>query len=209
MAEIQKGILGGVQGKVGTVVGVNWRGKNVIRSLPTRKKNVVASEKQLLQRAKFKLMVDFLNPLRQLTSKYFGESQGTKSRTNLAMSYQLQEAIVETANGPEIDFSKVVITKGVLTPAPVVLTKLEEEKLTISWKSDAGKGLAKATDILTVVVYNSDYKGFYVLNQMVDRTKEIITENLPSGWTKNNQVWMVWVDEKQKQSSTSVYVGEF
>ena len=34
MAEIKKGILGGFSGKVGTVVGVNWRGKDIIRSLP-------------------------------------------------------------------------------------------------------------------------------------------------------------------------------
>ena len=30
MAEIKKGILGGFSGKVGTVVGANWRGTNIL-----------------------------------------------------------------------------------------------------------------------------------------------------------------------------------
>lgn len=209
MAEIKKGILGRVQGKVGTVVGVNWRGKNILRSLPTRKKNTPVSEKQLKQRAKFKLMIDFLNPLRQLTSKYFGEYQGTKSRTNLAVSYQLKEAIVETAKGIEIDYSKVVLTKGALPAAMVTLSKLEQDKLTITWQSDAGKGLANATDQLTVVVYNTDKKTFHVLVGKADRTKETITESLPTGWTKNLQVWMVWINDKEKLNSTSTYLGAF
>ena len=34
MAEIKKGILGGFSGKVGPVVGANWRGKDIIRSTP-------------------------------------------------------------------------------------------------------------------------------------------------------------------------------
>ncbi|MGV0847474.1 hypothetical protein ACTS9T_13015 [Empedobacter falsenii] len=38
MAEIKKGILGGFSGKVGTVVGVNWRGKDIINSLPKKSK---------------------------------------------------------------------------------------------------------------------------------------------------------------------------
>lgn len=34
MATLNKGILGGFSGKVGTVVGANWRGLDIIRSRP-------------------------------------------------------------------------------------------------------------------------------------------------------------------------------
>ena len=34
MARITKGILGGFSVKVGTVVGANWSGKDIIRSVP-------------------------------------------------------------------------------------------------------------------------------------------------------------------------------
>jgi len=39
MGTYNKGILGAFYGKVGTVVGSTWRGKDVMRSLP-RKSNV-------------------------------------------------------------------------------------------------------------------------------------------------------------------------
>jgi len=53
MAEIKQGILGGVSGKVGTVVGANWKGKNIIRS-KSRKTSKKPTVLQLNQRAKFK-----------------------------------------------------------------------------------------------------------------------------------------------------------
>lgn len=46
MSEIKNGILGGVNGKVGPVVEVPWRGKNVIRTFP-RRSNKTATEKQV------------------------------------------------------------------------------------------------------------------------------------------------------------------
>ena len=38
MAEIKKGILGGFSGKVGTVVGVNWRGRDIIKKKKKKSK---------------------------------------------------------------------------------------------------------------------------------------------------------------------------
>lgn len=49
MAQIKKGILGGFSGKVGTVVGANWRGKDIIRSLQ-KSNNKAPTDLQLLQR---------------------------------------------------------------------------------------------------------------------------------------------------------------
>ncbi|WP_240180880.1 hypothetical protein [Myroides odoratimimus] len=45
MAEIKEGILGGVQGKVGTVVGYKYRGKNIIRSLAQKAQRRLARNK--------------------------------------------------------------------------------------------------------------------------------------------------------------------
>jgi len=60
MAEIKKGILGGFSGKVGTVIGVNWRGKDIIRSLPKASKKA-PTEEQLIQRVKFRKTIVFYN----------------------------------------------------------------------------------------------------------------------------------------------------
>lgn len=114
MATIKKGILGGFSGKVGTVVGSNWRGKDIIRSLP-KESQKQPSEKQLLQQAKFKLAVAFLQPLKTILSQYFGSGSGVKSRVNLATSYTMNEATQVVADVPELMYNKVLITKGELT----------------------------------------------------------------------------------------------
>lgn len=110
MATFNKGILGGFSGKVGTVVGANWRGKDIMRSLP-KPSQKEPTEKQLLQQARFKLAVAFLQPLKTILSEYFGSRSGVKSRVNLATSYTINEAIQVVAGIPELIYNKVMITK--------------------------------------------------------------------------------------------------
>ena len=63
MGKFRNGILGGFQGKVGTVIGSTWRGEDIMRALP-KKVAKRPTELQLLQRIKFKAVSEFLNPLR-------------------------------------------------------------------------------------------------------------------------------------------------
>ncbi|HAP96614.1 DUF6266 family protein, partial [Epilithonimonas hominis] len=88
MATLSKGILGGFSGKVGPVVGANWRGMDVIRSRPKSSKRN-PTEKQLEQQLKFKLAISFLQPIKSIQSLYFGMGSGVKSRVNMAVSYTI------------------------------------------------------------------------------------------------------------------------
>jgi hypothetical protein len=65
MGRIKKGILGGFSGKVGTVVGANWKEISYMRSLPQKVKNP-RTEAQRKQRSKFLLVVNLLKPLNPL-----------------------------------------------------------------------------------------------------------------------------------------------
>ena len=208
MAEFSKGILGGFSGKVGTVVGANWRGKDIMRSLPTKKKRE-ATPAQSAQRAKFKLVVGFMSPLRAITSKYFGEYQGTKSRTDLSVSHQLMEAVVDNNGVFELDYSKVVITKGVLPSVLIQSSAIESNELKLTWTSNAGTGLAKATDKIMVVIYSQSNAMFYVIDGGATRDVGTLTAAIPNGWTAaDNSVWLCFVDEDGKYCSTSEYLGE-
>ena len=71
MGTYNKGILGPFSGKVGTVVGANWRGKDIMRSLP-KKTNRTLSEMQLLQRQLFATVSEFLIPISPVLSLYLG-----------------------------------------------------------------------------------------------------------------------------------------
>ena len=59
MGTFEKGVLGGFNGKVGTVVGSTWKGKSVMRSKPPSKRSGPPSAAQLVVQAKFTLMTKF------------------------------------------------------------------------------------------------------------------------------------------------------
>jgi hypothetical protein len=65
MGTITKGILGGFNGKVGTVVGSKWKNKLVMRSAPGPRKGK-PSKAQTEQQVKFSVMIKFLQPLTPL-----------------------------------------------------------------------------------------------------------------------------------------------
>ena len=92
MGEIRKGILGGFSGKVGTVVGANYRGKDVMRSLPKRS-NRPATQAQREQRLKFAIASKFIAPIAPLLRSFYGEASGTASKRNLSLSYHITEAV--------------------------------------------------------------------------------------------------------------------
>lgn len=74
MGKLQKGILGGFSGTVGTVVGSNWRGKDIIRSRP-KSSGKAPTEAQLLQRLKFKLVIGFVTPLQCSSGSFLPATQ--------------------------------------------------------------------------------------------------------------------------------------
>lgn len=62
MGTIKQGILGGFSGKVGTVIGSSWKGISYMRGRAQNVKNP-QTEKQIEQRSKFALTLDFLKPI--------------------------------------------------------------------------------------------------------------------------------------------------
>ena len=112
MGTFSKGILGGFSGKVGNVVGARWRGKDIMRSLPQRGK-YTPTQAQTDQRERFTTAVQFLTPIKEILSAYFGKAQGDKSSFNLATGYHIKSALVpDPLGGYAINYPKVLIGKG-------------------------------------------------------------------------------------------------
>ncbi len=209
MGTYNKGILGAFSGKVGPVVGATWRGKDVLRSLP-KKGNRTASETQLLQRLKFKTVSGFLTPLTPLISRFFGSGSLEKTRTNQAMSYHMTEAVTYVAPDFEINFEKVLISKGDLlglqspTVAPGAGTSID-----FTWIDNSNQGQAKETDQLIVAAYEPSGKTtVYSLDsgKRVDGQGNFILPAYLSGLKV--EVWIAFVSEDYKRYATSVYMGK-
>ncbi|AUC23229.1 MULTISPECIES: DUF6266 family protein [Polaribacter] len=208
MATFEKGILGGFSGKVGNVVGSRWRGKNVMRSLPQRGK-YTPSEKQEEQRQKFKTVIGFLSPIGAILSEYFGNPQGDKSRSNLATSYHLKNAVINAPQGMVMDYAKVLISKGDLRGIDTgTLTIAPAQTINLGWTDNSGQGKATATDELMVVVYAPDLNLFYSNLNVATRNATTGVVTLPSYMSSFEvEVWGSFYKPDTNFAAVSTYLG--
>ncbi len=153
MGTINKGILGGFSGKVGTVVGGTWKGIDYMRSKGNRK-NFEPSEKQLAQQAKFGLVMGFLQPMSALLNITFRDFAIKMTGMNNAFAYNIKNAITGTYPSLSIDYSLVLLSRGdlpnVLAPA---VTAGAGSIATFSWTDNSGVGSAKTTDQAVLIAY--------------------------------------------------------
>lgn len=208
MGTITKGILGGFSGKVGTVVGANYRGKDVIRSKP-KKSGKAPTAKQLLQQAKFKLVVSFLQPLKSIQNKYFGMKMGAKSCVNLAAAFLLNNAIQVVADLPELVFNKILITKGDLAtfqnPAAVAEAG---QMVKIVWEDNSSQANANATDIANAVFYCAALEQFALFELMATRGDLAANITLPAIFgTQEAHVWLYFNNAAENVACNSNYLG--
>lgn len=208
MGTYNKGILGAFSGKVGPVVGASWRGKDVLRSLP-RKGNRVATATQLLQREKFTLVTEFLNPINSVVGRYFGNNNGDKTRRNQAMSYLLKEAVTYVEPNLIWEFNKVQISRGDLLGLNVAsATAGTGHSVDINWTDNSGQGDAESTDKLVVVLYEETTKTtVHALNagSRSQETGNVIVPAFLTGLTV--QVWATFASTDDKLYATSQYLG--
>lgn len=209
MATYEQGILGPFSGKVGTVVGANWRGKNVMRSRP-KKSNRIPSESQRIQRERFTTVTQFLNPIKGVINRYYGYPQSFRSRLNLAISYHMKEAVEWVSDIFEVIYPKVMITKGDLQGIHMpMVTPQADQKINIKWEDNSGQGLATAEDSLLVVVYSAEMELFEVFEQTAFRKdKEVILTLSPILKDEKVQCWASFVNDERKLSASSIYLGE-
>lgn len=209
MATLSKGILGGFSGTVGPVVGATWRGMDVIRSRPKSSKRT-PSERQLEQQLKFKLAISFLQPIKNIQSRFFGSGSGVKSRVNMAVSYTISTAIQMVAGLPELIYNKVLITRGELTSfRNPVLTTQPGGVLHLEWEDNSTQGDAAPKDQVSIVCYCAELNNWEIYEGIVMRSDLMADVTLPAYCLgKTMEVYAFLNNEKQTAASTSLYLGQ-
>ena len=208
MGTFLKGILGGFSGRIGTVIGANWRGLDVMRSRP-RKSNRAATEEQLQQRLKFGLVSKFLAPISPLLRLKYGQPEEAKSRRNLAVSYHVLEAVTGTYPDYAINYPLVIITKGELAgfQAPEAVAA-PGSTIAFTWVDNTGLALAYADDQMVAVVYNAARKEFKH-EQTALRSEAGYNFSLPANWAAEKvHCWISFTSANGKMQSNSIYMGE-
>ena len=152
-AVIKRGILGGVQNKIGNVVGSSWKGIAVLRSLPLSVANPRTSG-QVAQRTVFKLASVLGSALlatvvKPMWDRFAQRESGFNAfvRANISAFY---------ANGTS-DLSMVEISKGTLAPSLITSAVYNSgtKKLTIAFET-APVGDANPNDVAFIAVLQLD-----------------------------------------------------
>lgn len=215
MARIHKGILGGFSGTVGNVVGGNWKGIDYMRS-QTTKHNYKPTQAQLEQQAKFALMGGFLQTMSGLLMESFRNYAVKMTGFNNAFSYNIKNGISGVYPAFEIDYTKVLVSRGDLpnSTAPVV-TAEADSVVKFTWTDGSGNSSAAGsahsahpTDMSILVVYCKELnRTLYVFGGAARSAEtDSIAVLLFAG--KKVQTWMGFVSADGSKSSNSIYTGE-
>jgi len=208
MATNEQGILGGFSGKVGTVIGGNWKGIDFMRSNPGKIANPRTSAQQD-QRARMATIIQFLSPLKTFLREGFKKQATKMSAFNAATAYNLAHAIMGTYPDYEIDYSKVMVSQGKLPGAinPEVSSPASGQ-VKFSWQNNSSDHMALKDDKAVLVVYNIEKQLVVTIFEGNLRSAESQTITLPANFSGDEvQCYIAFQNASQTMISDSGYAG--
>lgn len=209
MAEIKEGILGGVNGKIGPVVGFKWRGRNLLRTKPS-KSHKEPSDKQIIQCSKMGLVSTFASKVKDFVNGHYPfamiNNKLAIGREQL-VSMLLKEGVLMIEGIPCIDISTVLLSLGTLPAAAMKkINRLKTGRVKVSWDESVTNVLSKGADRLTMVVYSEVLDEFDFIESIAKREDKFVHFDLPDKWVEGDiHLWSVWKSANGKLVSTSTY----
>lgn len=152
MGVIKQGILGGVQNKVGSVVGSSWKGIPVIKSLPLSVSNPNTAG-QITQRTAFSLASKIGSILLGDWIKPFWDRFSQKMS---GYNSWVQSNVAFMADGTITDYADLIMSKGKLTSASSIAVVADDSSntVTVTPTVPSLNQFSSASDIAKVVYYN-------------------------------------------------------
>lgn len=209
MGKISQGILGGFSGKVGNVIGGNWKGIDYMRVRPASVSNP-QTEGQVDQRSKFSTVLGFLQPLRGFLKIGFRNYAIKMTEFNSAMSYNVKNAVIGVYPDYVIDFESALISRGGLTAAlnPTVDTPAAGQ-VQFNWVDNSIDGNARPADRAMVLVYNPARNEAVYVTDGSARSIGNHTLTVPNQYSGDTvYAFIAFISEDGKEVSNSKYVGE-
>jgi len=207
MGTIKKGILGGFSGKVGTVVGASWKGIDYIRSLPTTVRNP-RTPGQVNQRGKFATVIGFLSRISPMINVGYKNYAVNQTPVNAAMSYNLKNAVTGDAGIYDMDYAKVMVSKGTLCNPISHQIQVIEGEVSIGWDAEC-IGNALSSDMANVLVYNTIKNEAMILINAATRAEVYVGAVYQEHWKGDQvEVYLSFTSEDGKLVSDSMYLGQ-
>lgn len=208
MGTIQKGILGGFSGKVGSVVGGSWKGIDYMRSMAQRR-TTTSSQRQKEQQMKFGLIARFQQPLANLLAISFKSYAIKMTGANSAMSYNIRNAITGLYPDFVIDYPRVLVSRGDMPNAiNPVATAAAGGIVNFTWQNNAGSGKAKDTDKSILVAYCPELSQSIYTDAGAERSVESGSLDLSAFSGLKVETWVGFISDTGNITATSVFAGE-
>ncbi|WP_410879737.1 DUF6266 family protein [Myroides sp. DW712] len=209
MAEIKDGILGGVSGKIGNMVGYQWRGRNFLRTNPRLNKQK-ASTAQQLQREKFGLVSSFVNKIRNVVNLYSTElfiQHRKRTGKEQLISLLMKQCVTVLEGTPYLILDRVLLAIGTL-PAAMgeQFQQHDPHTFLFTWDTQLINILSQPEDQVTLLAYHDKLDEFYILKKIGTRQEGQLLFILPLHWEiERLHFWSIWESIEGKRNSTSQY----
>ncbi|PJX28496.1 hypothetical protein CAP47_00435 [Psychroflexus sp. S27] len=208
MAHIIHNSIGSLSGKAGNLVFKKGKYGNYVSSAP-RPTQIPATKGQLRQRDKMKCVMHFLNAARFILNQTYFPINQKKATYHLIKSYYLKHAISENNEQFYINFSKALMSYGMIRP-PAHLNIIEVDSFTrsVTWTSETDQALAQTNDELFVVLYQPQLHQFYFEPNLAFRKDEQAHFKIPEVWqgTSPPLTWFGYLGTEEETASMSVFV---
>jgi hypothetical protein len=210
MGIIRGGVLGGFRNKTGAVIGSYWRTLDVIKGLP-RMSGKAATQAQLDQRAKFKLVTSYFSWIGDLINVGYKALSSIDTPMNVAVSYHLKEAIIGVSPNFTLDYTKVMFSQGKLKlPFSTAATATAVAEIDFSWSNTGANTPYKlGSDMLSILVYHPILFEFVTLHNVAPRSAGSYTMSLPTEFSGEAVHCYVAFNSTERKdfASASKYVG--
>lgn len=204
----QRGLLYPISGRIGDKIYCVRNGVSYVRSLP-KKTTKTPTEKQIIHRAKFSLVMGFLFPVISILNESYRRINPKKSGTRMAFNQILNEALMGEYPNLEIDFSIVSLIRGNLRgPRGNMDYVAGSNELDFTWYAD--NDYSNHNDELWPLIHCSALNEFwYDLNLGIRRGDEFCTIRIPEAFTGHEiHVWLAFHSNDCRAFSASVYMGK-
>jgi hypothetical protein len=208
MAKISESVIGVLKGKIGQVVGFKWKGIPVLRVLSGSVSNP-KTDKQLAQRQKFSVTMNFLEPLSEFLKTGFKEFAVHMTGINAAMGYNIKNALTGTYPNIAIDYPNALVSRGNLAGAlNQVAASTVAGTVHFTWDDNSGEIGASAYNKTLLVVYNPAQHQVVTVSELAERADGTQTVTVSDSFSGDLvQCYIAFITVDGAMISNSAFAG--
>jgi len=206
MAIFNKGILGGFSGKAGPVTGSRWRGLYILK---TRSRKKIKKRNLLPQNFRIRVMSKFLGKFTRWIKIGFYDKKNKEIPYNVAIKLNMQRAIFGESPNYEINYKKIIFSKGSREPAWSVRAILEHDnQIKVTWEIPETAKLNQIGNDQAIILVYDKMKNRVMVSLTAKRVDLAIAISVPIAFQETTlEIWMFFVSPDGKSVSNTDYAG--